>query len=778
MRFHTSQVFLLALLVASASCSGGAGDDAKNEALLANEAMRSRPSSDASARPGETPELSALVDLIVAQAGALPRAEFDPAALAAKLGKDPQAHFEWVRDNSWWAPYRGLLRGSRGVMLDRVGSNLDRAVLLGDLLRHSGHTVRLAHAQLLESRARELQGKLRPIPDERRPAAASRSVSKDQQRTIEAVIPDFDTELTDSVAGSRRLVDEGQRLVRTQADHLYAIVKVSEERSTAENATAIAALQDHWWVERKDGSNWIAMDVLLPDAKPGAAIAAAAATSEWKPGASAPAIPDSDWHSVRLRVVAERFENGATQEGTVLETNLRPAEVFDQPISLFHMPRPWPEVYPDIKADPNALGNAAVSVKEWVPVLMVGDQTVAQSGFTDAGVLIADPLSGSRDIAGAGGAGFMSGFDSALGGGETATSSMTAEWIDYEIRVPGRAVQHLRRPVFDLFGPVARKAPLDGFDASTNERLVQRYEALLSGTDILIQPCEFTGEFVTHLLIERVVANQAEFRQLAAESDPAKARERASALLNQLQRWGPLPDLTIWRSTLGGRPNDGFIDAPNVLNYRAGQPVVSADRIGLRELIDIVSNSTGVRPGAGRSAFEVRVRQGVADTVAELLTLGGNVREVENTASVFASTPEGMTAGTLIRPGDSGGVRKLAWPEVAAARLAADVDAGFVALASTQPAQLNGRTHVGWWRIDPASGQTIGVMDTGFHAATAAEKAKIEEMINRIRTYLDRTGRAWRRSTRSGTRLNPAQAQEMQERIALARLARLLGELL
>jgi hypothetical protein len=80
----------------------------------------------------------ALVDLIVAEAADLPRAEFDPAVLAKQLGKDPQAHFEWVCDHTWWAPYHGLLRGSKGAMLDRVGSSLDRAVLVGDLLRRAG----------------------------------------------------------------------------------------------------------------------------------------------------------------------------------------------------------------------------------------------------------------------------------------------------------------------------------------------------------------------------------------------------------------------------------------------------------------------------------------------------------------------------------------------------------------------------------------------------------------------------------------------------------------
>ena len=36
-------------------------------------------------------------------------------------------------------------------------------------------------------------------------------------------------------------------------------------------------------------------------------------------------------------------------------------------------------------------------------------------------------------------------------------------------------------------------------------------------------------------------------------------------------------------------------------------------------------------------------------------------------------------------------------------------------VALRQPIVLHGIQRVGWWRVDPASGATIGVMDTGFH---------------------------------------------------------------
>src|SRR5437879_6310605 len=94
----------------------------------------------------------------------IPRDTFDPKAIVDKVGRDPVKLFEWVRDNTYWVPYQGCLRGHIGVPMDRLGSSLDRSLLLAELLRVAGHKVRLAHAGLTETQAKELLPKLRPAP--------------------------------------------------------------------------------------------------------------------------------------------------------------------------------------------------------------------------------------------------------------------------------------------------------------------------------------------------------------------------------------------------------------------------------------------------------------------------------------------------------------------------------------------------------------------------------------------------------------------------------------
>ena len=728
---------LLVFVVIGASCSGkGKEESGQASDAAAAPASASSPGPQAATPAIDFADVGTITDLIVASANNLPRSEFDPGARAASIGKDAQKNFEWVRDHTWWAPYRGLLRGSRGVLLDRVGSSLDRAMLLGDLMRRNGHAIRLAHAQLSEAQASELLGKVRSIPDVRRQPVASKPLSAEQERTAEEVMPGYKETLQQQAAVARQRTDEGNALVRSQSDQLFSAVRGAMAGGDRDEGAAIAALRDHWWVEYDNGGKWTAMDVLLPNAKLGDEIIAASTTSDWPKASASPPIPESDWHTVQIRIVVERYEAGVTSEFTVLETILRPADVFDQPITFSHVPRPWPDKIADPKTDPNAAANASLWVTEWMPFLQVGDRFIGQAAFTDRGDLKTRPLDPVGQL---GGGGITGGMDAALGGGADIESFATAEWIDYEVRVPGESAQRLRRPVFDILGPSRRAGASEGFDGNADAAKLERAEALVSRIDILLQPCDFTEEFVGDLMSRSVVADQVALKELSHEKDPAKLRQLASNILTRTASWGPLPALVLWRSALSKRPSDWYLDRTNVLNYRLSRPKIEAGRVIQPQMIDIASNPIGIRRQAGANAFHARLEQGVSDTVAELIAVGGNLKAAGNTASIFAMSPASSERSVLIAPGKGGAAQELAWTADAAARLRKDVDAGYMAVALKQPVSIDGQQRVGWWRIDPTTGQTIGVMDDGFHAGPTAEQAALAApLILFIQNFLQR----------------------------------------
>ena len=81
------------------------------------------------------------------------RDRWDPEYVVEQVGRNPDSLFRWVQENTSWIPYRGVLRGPTGVLMDRQGNSLDRALLLADLLKRAGHSVRLARTEISIERA-------------------------------------------------------------------------------------------------------------------------------------------------------------------------------------------------------------------------------------------------------------------------------------------------------------------------------------------------------------------------------------------------------------------------------------------------------------------------------------------------------------------------------------------------------------------------------------------------------------------------------------------------
>jgi len=107
----------------------------------------------------------------------LPRATFDTFSALDQTDFTAEGAFAWVRDETRLVPYRGALRGASGVLLDREGNSLDRALLLQDLLDALGYDTRLARGTLSEEAAAGLLAGVRgrdwqraPQPLHRRPA--------------------------------------------------------------------------------------------------------------------------------------------------------------------------------------------------------------------------------------------------------------------------------------------------------------------------------------------------------------------------------------------------------------------------------------------------------------------------------------------------------------------------------------------------------------------------------------------------------------------------------
>jgi hypothetical protein len=638
-----------------------------------------------------------------------PRDAFDPQALAAKLPKDPQAVFRWVRDNTRHVPYRGALRGPVGTLMDSGGNSLDRSLLLAELLLWSGLSVRLAHAELTPAQVDKLS-----IAAPSAPKAASAPAS-DPQAAIDAAAAKYklsakmlrDLQTAGAKASAARAAAVARR-ASDQAKVVLAAVKPPAQPAQID-ALAKAALSDHWWVQYQDGDKWIDLDLLSAQAQ--GVVAGEPQTFALDKPDGKVHLDAKYCHEVEVRVVAEHLSGGKLSETTALKCSLRAADLAGSQLTLQHAPAGWPKDLDLSKEnDPPARMLAQAQVQdEWVPILTVGEKNIEGS-----------PVQMTLQAKRKGGGGMLGGIGGglgALGGGDdeddsaSAGAELTAEWIEYVIRSPGADARTLRRPIFDIVGPAARAAGKPIELKLTPSQAQDRAAAMLETLDILIQTGRIAPEFVAAWSLGQVLAQRQAVEQAlgSREFTQQDALEAMASLLPP----SALLNLAMCRFSPRFGASDSRLTCPNILNRRCG-PRLAGKGVAWRELIDIVNNE--VTPAGGAGAFEAQVRQGVLDTVLEESLIAGGPADA--TPAFFTAAAAQGIAAAGIAAGDTAAFKSLGLPADVTARAQADLKEGYHLVAPAKPVAIGQSERYCWWRVRASTGETVGVVDTGFHQAS------------------------------------------------------------
>jgi len=623
---------------------------------------------------------------------ALPAETFDPAAVVKKVGTDPQHLFEWVRDNTYWVPYQGSLRGPVGVLVDRVGSTLDRALLLAELLRIAGHNVQIARAALNEAEAAKIQASLKPVPPDLLASNTSDGDEASRERCgqVLSVLEAFLGPPPDSAGGPPS-----------------------------------ADLRDHWWVQVEDDEGWKNLDPSAPGASFGQAWREEPDETfsvESETGLSD--LPPDSAHRVIVRVQIEKWESGKLSEYNVLETTVRPAAMLAKPLVLAHVPLGMAEDATPPK-DETELRAMELGIKEWLPVLIVGEKYLAQRSFKDTGEVVEEP---NLEAGGGNPAEMAQDMGGILGGEEeeepekkaktkdtrAAKSILTAEWIDYEIHSPGRPVQKIRRESFDLIGPAARLGAKVPRPVIGEERRLERALRFAGELESLIQPCRWTQPFLLHIYYQSVLSQRDLWLNILREKDP----EERKHLLESVTTPTILHALAAARHALSPVRERVFFDRPNILNYRYSLRPEKQGKLVEQDLFDLVVNDVAVLRGGVPSPFSVRLRQGLADTAAEDLMLDGEGTGFQNALRLFAAAGPKLQA---FRDVNDAAFASLSLPPDIRARVAADLQSGFTVVLPEGLPSAEGVPGFGWWRLDPRTGGTVGVMGTGYHQELTEE---------------------------------------------------------
>ncbi len=636
------------------------------------------------------------------------RDRWDPAYVAERLGADPMMHLQWVRQRSVWIPYIGVLRGSMGVLMDGQGNSLDRALLLATLLTEAGHTVRLARGDMGDAMAAEL---LPRLVAERREAAGNTSGAQERgwRREVQqlASLHGFDSgrllrsvdDRLDKVTGMFRELDartaeQTHRLGRALTTELFGTAQPDRVRS------ALQALRDHWWVQVQEQGRWADLDV-LGNAQ-GTARVPAAQTIPTK------ALDSTLYHRVTIRLVTERASGGTMAEAKALEHTLRTADLAAGPVKFQVMPDSWQPGFPGTGGDRAAtFSSQMLEQRKWRAALTIGKAAVGQAVIEASGKAGAPRGDGFGGLGGA--------IAGALGPRERADGELSAAWLEYEILVPGRPASIIRRQLFDLVGPAARSSARPVALELDDTRRLERSLALFRSTDILPLGSAVAPTYVAHLAAQAALANGTLLRTPAesAGSTPTAVLDRLNDLATPLP--SPLYALAITRMP-AALERDVFLDQPNVLTRH---DFLARRGTGIEHLTatDIAANDVGATLDVPNAAA-ARHRQGVRDTNAEAMVYSGASGPLGSVAEAYAAGGKWVTVTSA-----SDGFLGTLSPDLRA-RIADDIRTGHVVVVPASAATARDATATGWWRIDSATGGTLGVSGTGW-GQSAVEKAAI-----------------------------------------------------
>lgn len=645
---------------------------------------------------------------------------WDPATVVASAGKDRGALFKWVRDQTALVPYKGALRGAIGVMMDRVGNSLDRALLLADLLALTGLTVRLANATLPPDVEQKLAASWAARA---RPALPAGGLD---DAALEAkLVTDFGVDPAAFAERAKKTAAAGKALEDALRARIAAQTKaVAGLVPGAAAVPAPASFADHWWVQVEDEGVWQDLDPSLPTAEPGQALAPAGETVA--PGA----LADDHRHTLTVRVVGEVWKGTAREETTLLEHTLAPASYYGQPILLTNIPIDIPDQDALLASkDPAAAARAALLTQtEWVPVLRIGKSLVAKMSVTDGGELFdvsaadANTTRMARAVQratkqGVGGANDLldtmpdqAGSDSAPLPALVDHSAFTAEWIEIERRSPGEAPAITRRLVFDVLGAKGDRATARPVKLTETAR-IDRGLALGGQTEILPMFARIPRAFVSDRAVKALVEARPALVELAGLDGRPPSRELRDRLHQISSLPGPLYDLALARFAWSAVGDQVYLDRLDVF-ARHQRIVATSTRYVMRDGFDIITNSVGVWPASGRDARAVRIAQGVADTVTEsgvldCTTRTSCVRSANTSEDFVASSGKG-------------------WRVVQPAEASASVPAGARSDLAAGYAVIVGPAAT-WWRVHPQSGDTLGMSTRGGSVTT--ERVMMQNLV-------------------------------------------------
>jgi hypothetical protein len=631
------------------------------------------------------------------------RTQFDLDELSFSLGVDPQEIVDFVRDNIAFEQYAGMLRGAQGTLMSRAGNALDEAALLQTLLVDAGYDTRIGHGTLSpQQAARLVQGMTLPRKTLAPPVqdqAAAQAILGQMLAMGGAGVTE-----TASVSATRPLtipqpvaVDESLQYRQMLAmTHLLTATLAAAETPLGDadaGAKVRDEAEDYFWVEYRLGPS-DAWTQAHPAFKRGDAPTDLQATEYF----DADQLPASLNQRVQLQVSIERSTGAQTETVPIM------APWVSNAADLVGAPHNF-ALMADGITDTTSIGNLAnafTNTRYYFPLLdgklpegaLFFDPTgktvspaYATSPFAQIGGTISSTLAGAINAFGT----------------ETTTvtatqpSQLEAVWMDYTFLMPDGSHKTQRRAIW-------QRGESDGDAVEMGRQLTASYDFMVAA-----------GTYPAAYILDRTINQLLDLRPLLnvaiqQEISPTVKANVLASLPAFKSGWqGHLAIFQLFNQLPRNQGTVSYLSEPMVVQHRqvVGERTVQA-------AIDIVNNTRRAYRSAGdelvTDAQQV-LADGVWETVTEGATLPKDVLDRRNPQTVFAAVIKQRVPMRVLTATDTATntaiIADLPWDSATKAAVERDLAAGYLVIAPEYAPR--GLDYIAWWRINPATGETLGM---------------------------------------------------------------------
>jgi hypothetical protein len=645
------------------------------------------------------------------------RSQFDLDALLDKLDYDPDQIIRFVSGEIAFEQYPGLLRGAKGTLMSRAGNALDQSVLLATLLKDAGADARILRGTLSPSDARRLLDRMF-LPRSPRPPIGD-------EQAMEAALAKLGGGAADATTATSGATDPFAEL-RAQMSPLYATAQETTEDFQRRLSAAGIALgdpemprkltteaQDYFWVQYRLGAagGW---ETVHP------AFGKDHAPAVQRSQTIADSVPEELQQRVRFEVEIEQQLGGRLIRKKVMSGWERPAaNLIGLQMRYLNVPSGMSKL-----SDPGSPDEMAAKSDFFLPTFNGGLAPHAQ--LFDLDGVTAPPEAGGSSALGVvkqvgkkaeaatsalSGLGGKAGADSA----SPDVRSLTGAWLVYTLTQPGGSATTTRRTLYDAIGDERRSGGRLVGNVTEPNRVNATWD-LAREVTFLVAPGDYPPAYALDLTLQRLLALRAISR---AVLDVRFGKSDRSATDKALRSLDEVPDFGLLAPIAGGTPAEeglsSYIARPAIVSAWAGITPASGGA-ALRSAIDIVAQGRRTfrrETGGPRYAVRAAMTAGVWATYAErTVSLPGRVSGADHIGAprMLEDARRNGVGLRVIAPLDEGGADSLEVPTVMKRSVKAALAEGYAVIA---PERVTAGMAPGWWRVDPATGQTLGMGPQG-----------------------------------------------------------------